>query len=183
MTRPAFRPAIADIPEPPSRTPMGVLLLSFFCGILVTVLGGKSALQDWRAVRKLTHLDAFVETPGKLLRVAVRGDSGGSSGDYYPDVLYEYSVEGRGIWGWRLSYEDEPKPEQYWKERLSGYRVGATVPVYFNPEEPKDSIVERRRDSLYRTIMKMGLGLLFLLAGCLLAALPVLSWIRRDSRD
>lgn len=178
MKRPAFRPADAEVPDAPARTPLGVQLLSFLCGILVTVLGCKSALQDWRTVRKLTHLDAFVETPGKFLRVEVRQDSSGT-GEFYPDVLYEYFVDGKSIWGWRLSYEDEPKPEAYWKERLSGYAEGKSVPVYYNPALPKDSIVEKKRDSLYRVIMKMGLGILFLAAGILLAVLPAAAWLRK----
>lgn len=180
MKTPAFKAPGADAPEPdsPASIPLGVRILSLLCGLVVAVLGFKSARQDWLLVDKLTHLDQFVETPGKFLQVEVRRDSSGS-GEYYPDVLYEYFADGKSIWGWRLSYENEPKPESYWKERLAPYVVGATSSVYFNPAEPKDSIVEKKRDSLYRVIMKMGLGILFLSAGVLLAVLPAISFLRR----
>lgn len=178
MKSPAFRPSEREEAETPVSTPFGVQLLSFLCGLLVAFLGFKSAYQDWRHIDKLTHLDAFVETPGKFLHVKVRQDSSGT-GEFYPDVLYEYFVDGKSIWGWRLSYEDEPKPESYWKERLSGYEVGKSVPVFYNPALPKDSIVEKKRDSLYRIIMKMCLGILFLAAGILLAVLPATAWLRK----
>jgi hypothetical protein len=177
MKPPSFKGPAADEPEAPSSTPLGVQVLSFLCGLLVAFLGFKSAFQDWRHIDKLTHLDAFVETPGRFLQVKVRRDSSGS-GEYYPDILFEYFVDGKSIWGWRLSYEDEPRPEAYWRERLAGYAEGKPVTVYYNPAEPKDSIVEKKRDSLYRVSMKMALGLLFLAAGLVLAVLPALSWLK-----
>ena len=66
MKPPAFKSPEAAEPEAPASTPMGVQILSFLCGLLVAFLGFKSARQDWRTVDKLTHLDAFVETPGKV---------------------------------------------------------------------------------------------------------------------
>jgi hypothetical protein len=180
MKAPSFKAPGSEAPEPetPASIPLGVRILSFLCGLVVAYLGFKSARQDWQFIDKLTHLDAFVETPGRFLQVQVRRDSSGT-GEFYPDVLYEYFVDGRSVWGWRLSYEDEPKPETYWKERLGRYSVGDTAPVYYNPAQPKDSIVEKKRDSLYRVFMKMGLGILFCAAGVLLAVLPLLSWLRR----
>lgn len=177
MKAPSFKSPAAEEPEAPSSTPLGVQILSFVCGLLVTVLGFKSARQDWLHIDKLTHLEAFVETPGKFLQVGIRRDSA-SSDDCYPDVLFEYFVDGRSIWGWRLSYEDEPRSEDFWKDRLKPYAAGKPVTVYYNPADPKDSIVEKRRDSLYRVAMKMALGILFLAAGLLLAVLPAAAWIK-----
>ena len=181
MKRPVFKPGEPAEAESASGTPFGVQLLSFLCGLLVIALGAKSAAQDYRLVRKLTGLDAFVETPGRFLQVKVRNDTLGSPDDYHPDILYEYFVDGKSVWGWRLSYEEEPRPRAYWMERLSGYREGLTVPVYYNPAEPKDSIVEKKSDGIYRTVMKLLLGALFLAAGAVLAALPAAGWIRKRS--
>lgn len=179
MKSPSFKTGPKEEePEGPATTPLGVQALSFLCGILVVVLGFKSAWQDYRDIHKLTHLEAFVETPGKILKVGVRRDSS-SSGEYYPDVLFEYFVEGKSIWGWRLSYEDEPRPEAFWKDRLAGYAEGRPTAVFYNPAKPKDSILEKKHDGLYRTAMKMSLGVLFLLAGLLLAYLPISMWIRK----
>jgi hypothetical protein len=179
MKAPAFKSGEPAETETSSGTPFGVQFLSFLCGLVVIVLGAKSTLQDYRIARKLTGLDAFVETPGRFLKVEVRNDTLGGPDEFHPDILYEYFVDGRSVWGWRLSYEEEPRSRGYWKERLAGYREGLTVPVYYNPDEPKDSIVEKKTDGLYRTIMKMLLGGLFLLAGVILAVLPAAGWIRK----
>jgi hypothetical protein len=165
--------------EPVAGTPMGVQILSFLCGLVVAILGFKSVHQDFLVIRKLTHLDSFVEVPGKLLQVKVRVDSTGSAEDFYPDVLYEYFVQGASIWGWRLSYEEKPASKSYWENRLSGYSVGTAVRVFYNPALPKDSILEKRHENLFRNWMKMLLGIGFLLVGLVLALLPMTTWLRK----
>lgn len=168
-------------PEAVVRTPLGVHILAFISGLVIAYLGFKSMRQDYRIIDKLIHLDRLAETPGKLLRVSVRNDSVGSSDEFYPDMLYEYFVDGKSIWGWRLSYEDEPRSDAFWRQRLSGYALGAAIPVYYDPATPKESILEKKHDGLYRTLLKMALGGGFLLAGLLLSVLPAAGWIRKGA--
>ncbi|MDB5051159.1 MAG: hypothetical protein JWO30_4230 [Fibrobacteres bacterium] len=162
-------------------TPLGVQILAFLCGLVVAYLGFKSTWQDYSQISKLHHLDRFVETPGKFLRVDVRRDSLGPKDDYYPDVLYEFFVDGKSVWGWRLSYEEEPKPRTYWETRLAGYAQGGTIKVFYKAGEPKESILEKRHDGLYRIWLKMGLGAGFLLAGLVLVVLPLGGWFRKPA--
>jgi Protein of unknown function (DUF3592) len=164
--------------ENSAGTPIGVQVLSFLCGLVVVFLGFKSIYQDYTSIKKLTHLDQFVETQGKFLQIKVRHDSTGSPDEFYPDVLYEYFVDGKSIWGWRLSYEEMPESRSFWENRLKKYAVGSTVSVFYNPALPKDAIVEKKYDSLYRTWMKMLLGFGFFLAGMVLAVLPTLNLIK-----
>jgi hypothetical protein len=165
--------------EPAGGVPHGVRVLAFLCGLLVCWLGSKSVRQDWRRIDALTHLDRLAAAPGKFLHVQVRRDSAGSGDDWYPDVLYAYTAGGREIWGWRLSYEEEPKPKAYWEERLKAYAAGRPVTVYYDPAAPKESIVEKRHDSLYRAWMKLALGAGFVLVGLLLSGLSLAGWFRK----
>ena len=162
--------------------PIGAQVLSFLCGALVAFLGLKSARQDYRYIDKLKHLERFVETPGRFRYVKIRPDSLGSSHDFYPDVGYEYWVNGRNIWGWRLSYEEKPQSKAYWEARLAAYADSAAVPVYYNPAEPKDSILEKKHEGLYQTWLRLGLGALFCLAGLVLFVLPAWSWLKAGLR-
>ena len=166
-------------PEPAGGVPRGVRILAFLCGLLVCWLGFKSARQDWRRIDKLTHLDRLASTPGKFLQVQVRTDSAGGGEDWYPDVLYEYFVAGKSIWGWRFSYEEEPRPKSFWEERLRDYAQGGEVTVYYDPADPKESILEKERDSLYRVWLKLGLGAAFLAAGLVLSLLSLAGGFRR----
>lgn len=168
-------------PEPAGGTPLGVQILAFLCGLVVAYLGFKSTWSDYLLIDKMTHLDRFTETDGKFLHVKVRTDTTGASGDFYPDVLYEYFVDGKSIWGWRLSYEDEPRPKAYWEERLAAYRMGAPVKVFYDGTAPKESILEKKHDGLYRVGLKMALGIGFLMVGLVLALLPLAGWLKKDS--
>ena len=159
--------------------PQGVRVLAFLCGILVCWLGFKSARQDWRRIDALSHLDRLSSAPGKFLRVGVRKDTLASGEDWYPDVLYAYSAAGKEIWGWRLSFEEEPRPKAYWEERLKGYAAGAPVTVYYDPAAPKEAIVEKKHDSLFRVWMKLGLGAGFLAVGLILSGLSLSGWFRK----
>lgn len=178
----AFRAPAGEEQEPSGGTPNGVLVLAFLCGLVVAYLGFKSSWADYRQIDKLRHLERFQETDGRFLEVKVRGDTTGSSGDFYPDVLYEYFVDGKSIWGWRLSYEDEPQTKAYWEGRLAGYSKGAPVKVYYNPDQAKDSILERKHDGLFRMWLRMALGIGFLGAGLLLSVLPLSGWLKRKNR-
>ncbi|MDB5103263.1 MAG: hypothetical protein JWP91_952 [Fibrobacteres bacterium] len=173
----AFR---QEEPEPPGGTPLGVQILAFLCGIVVAYLGFKSTWSDFSQIRKLDHLERFRETDGRFLKVDVRKDSVGSADDFYPDVLYEYFVDGKSIWGWRLSYEEEPNSKAYWEGRLSAYAKGSPIKVYYDGDKPKDSILEKKHGGLYRIWIKMALGAGFLLTGLTLAVLPVSGWLKRD---
>ncbi|MBW8887392.1 MAG: DUF3592 domain-containing protein [Fibrobacteres bacterium] len=172
-------PARQPETEHAGGVPQGVRVLAFLCGILVCWLGFKSARQDWRRIDTLVHLDRLSPASGKFLRVNVRKDTLASGEDWYPDVLYDYSVAGQSIWGWRLSFEEEPRPKAYWEERLKGYAPGAPVTVYFDPAAPKESIIEKKHDGLFRVWMKLGLGAGFLLVGLMLSGLSLSGWFRK----
>ena len=172
-------PAQQSESEPAGGVPQGVRILAFLCGILVCWLGFKSARQDWRRIDALVHLDRLASTSGKFLHVNVRKDSLASGEDWYPDVLYAYSVASKSNWGWRLSFEEEPRSKAYWEERLKGYAAGTSVTVYYDPAAPKESIVEKKHDSLFRVWMKLGLGAGFLLVGLILSGLSLSGWFRR----
>jgi hypothetical protein len=162
-----------------------VQLLAVIAGLIILVLGAKSVLQDYDVIHKLTHLDAeYRATPAKWVQVKVRQDTTGG-GEYYPDVLFEYFVEGQSVWGWKLSLEEIAKPEAYWKERLKNYREGDTVTAYVNPKRPTDpneSFVEMRHDGLLRPLLKGAVGVAFCLFGGFLVLVPIGGWLKRKPR-
>ena len=140
--------SVSDREEGEVRTPAGVRWLALLAGLLIAGLGAKSVLLDYSLINKLTHLDEFYRPlPAKFLKVDVRRDTSGNRNDWYPDVLFEYFVDGKSIWGWRLSYEEEPKPRAYWEERLARYTVGANVPVFYFAAEPKESKKEEPKEA------------------------------------
>ena len=129
--------------------PFGVRLLALLAGTVFLLLAGKSVMQDYRLYYKLTHLDELYEdAPATWLKVEVRRDASGRD-EFYPDILFDAHVNGTSIWGWRLSLEEGPADSAYWVERLASYHVGDSVTAYVNPDDPKDSFIEKkiRRDA------------------------------------
>ncbi len=60
----------------------------------------------------------------------------------YPAVTYEYIVKGRRYTGDRISLA-ESIPESDIEPTLERYPVGAEVTVYYNPNNPNQSVLER----------------------------------------
>ncbi|HAO98747.1 MAG TPA: hypothetical protein DCQ83_01745 [Fibrobacteres bacterium] len=174
-------------PEPPEdieSLPFGVRFLSLVAGLMLVLLGGKSLISDYRILHKLTHLDSeYRETPATMLQVRVRRDSAESGDKYYPDVLFEYFVNGQSVWGWRFSLEEEARPKAYWEKRLNSYHIGDPVTAHVSPLDPKDSFVETKRDSLLRPVLKLLMAAVFVLFGMLLFAFPVASFAGKVFRS
>lgn len=171
-------PAPEEAPTPGS-VPFGVQLLGFLAGTLILLLAGKSAVQDFRLARKLTHLDQYYEAvPARWVKLDVRRDASGDP-EFYPDVLFDMDVDGKSVWGWRLSLEENPRDSMHWVERLSGYAVGDTVTAYVNPKDSSDSFVEPVSDGTpYRIRLRGFMGLAFCLFGGTLVVLAVSGWVK-----
>ncbi|WP_424629281.1 DUF3592 domain-containing protein [Bradyrhizobium sp. SYSU BS000235] len=63
---------------------------------------------------------------------------------YRSDVQYAYAVGGREFhsnawkWGWTALYPDEASA----RGPIAKYATGASVPVFYNPENPEEAILE-----------------------------------------
>lgn len=163
--------------------PFGVQLLAVVAGIVIFVMGVESILQDYRAVRKITRLEeSYVKMPARWLQVGVRADAGSSS-KFYPDVLFEYFPDGKSVWGWRLSLEENPRSREHWEQRLAGYKAGDTVTAYVSPTDPKDSFVEPRTDGVFRYVLKGLVGVGFVVFGGLLVGIPTAGWLKKKKAN
>jgi hypothetical protein len=62
-------------------------------------------------------------------------------------VVYEYEVDGVKYFSNRLRVEDTTEPTTggggYTKQLFKRYPKGSAVTVYYNPQDPKESALER----------------------------------------
>jgi hypothetical protein len=180
--RPPSGPAKHEA-DGPSSVPFGVQLLAFLAGFLILLMAGKSVLEDYRLGYKLTHLDEIYEpVTATWLKVDTRRDAKDPDA-HYPDVLFEYFVDGKSVWGWRLSLEERPSDSATWNARLAGYAVGDTVTAYVNPRDPKDSFVEKKTEPVNRLMTRAILGAAFGLFGGTLVVLALSGWLRKAARS
>ncbi len=171
----------ASAPESPQDDgmPAGVYWLALLTGFLVAGLGAKSVLQDYRLIHKVSHWEEeYRPIPARILRVGVRQDVSEAKDKFYPDVLFEYFPDGKNVWGWRYSCEEEPKPKAYWEDRLRSYRIGDTITARVSRFDPRDAFIEPRWDGMARVYLKAMLGIGFVAVGLWLCWIPAARWIR-----
>jgi len=85
-------------------------------------------------------------TSGTVLMSSVQSKRTGRSHSTYPVVVYQYQVNGRDYQGQTIK-----AGEQFLNVRVAGqtqatvarYPIGAKVTVYFNPQNPAESALER----------------------------------------
>jgi hypothetical protein len=117
--------------------------------IPVIVLGGIGYFlykrnQQSGAARQLAQV--WPATTGTVLMSSVQSRTSGRSHSTYPVVVYQYVVNGQ-------SYQSQTirAGEQFINVRVAGqahatvarYPIGATVTVYYDPENPANSALER----------------------------------------
>lgn len=107
---------------------------------------------------------AWPATQGKVLSSFVRSPRGGSKALYTPIVQYEFAVGGAKFASQRVSFGS------YQSSRSSDagtvvarYPVGAEVTVYFNANDPADSVLEPGTEMT--NLLLPLLGLVFASAG------------------
>jgi hypothetical protein len=170
-------------PDDTQSLPSGVRLISLIAGVILLVLGWKSLVPDCRLLYKLTHLDSvYRPIPAKILQMKLRRDTIETGDKYYPDVLFEYFIDGKSVWGWRFSYEEEPRHKSYWEKRLASYHTGDSVTAHVNTDDFKDSFIEEKTDSLLRTLIKALVAGGFVVLGGLLFCIPVLAFLNNLMR-
>ena len=157
--------------------PAGVRIISLVAGVILMVLGWKQLVSDYHLLHKLTHLsEEYRAVPAKILEVNVSRDTARTVDKYHPYIRFEYFVDGQSVWGWHFSYEDEPRTRLYWEKRLSQYHPSDRITAYVNPEDGKDSFVEKKTDSLIAPGLKFLLALAFVIFGLFLFAIPVIAF-------
>ena len=102
-----------------------------FLGYMARVYSQAEAVRQWPTAQ------------GEILKtwVSVRSDS--EDDEYVPEVRYRYTVEGQTYTGDRLRAAPVSAGSRNGAERmLAAYPQGAVVRVYYNPQNPAESVLE-----------------------------------------
>jgi len=89
-------------------------------------------------------------TTGRVIFVHIEArqshhTDGGYSTAYYPVVVYEYQVNGMRFQNNRIGFGGEVGMGLYSmvQKKMVKYPVGGLIPVYYNPINPQDAVLER----------------------------------------
>ena len=149
---------------------IGTLLLLF--GLLW--LGG-FAFIHFRAVAKAKASETWPTAMGKLTRSEVvveedRDRDGSDTTWYNPVVAYSYEVAGEKILGSRIRFANLRRGSRKKAEEIvARYRAGDNVTVRYNPEKPKEAVLETQKPGPLYLVLAMA-GLVFMAVGLILGA-------------
>ncbi len=146
------------------------ILIGVFCGgvliLLFLGIGIYLIIRSNKDKQKAQSSQQWPSVMGRIVASEVRESSsmdseGDTSTMYKPYVQYEYNVMGSPFTGEKVSIGltvSHGSPSQP-REIVAKYPVGASVPVYYNPENPADAVLEQRSGSSKVSLI---LGIVFI---------------------
>ncbi len=115
----------------------------FVIGLVFAAVGLFSCWVGISAYLKDQQARHWPATTGRILYSSVVESSDSDDNTTYtPVIQYSYRVNDQQHFGsvWRFGTSTTGRPEAY--ETIASYRVGSTVPVFFNPDHPEEAVLE-----------------------------------------
>ncbi|HEY4891267.1 MAG TPA: DUF3592 domain-containing protein, partial [Reyranella sp.] len=125
----------------PVFLPGDVIMALFFMALPVSVAG----VILWKGTQ-VRHAAAWPSTRGRIVRSTLRAQHNRQQAavmkvSNVADVEYEYTLGDRVFRGTRIGIGDSAGGRL--EQTLNHYSVGATVPVYYDPKNPENALLER----------------------------------------
>ncbi|MEI7687928.1 MAG: DUF3592 domain-containing protein [Planctomycetota bacterium] len=141
--------------------------------VLAILIGAASIYYARQNQLKRRAAQAWPTAPGQILTCRVyeeknRDKDGSTSTQYRRSIEYEYAVGEKTYRSKRIDFGNESiyHLKGSCERALQPYRAGATVPVYYNPDNAEDAVLDVKKGSaltLYCVgVLFLGVGLLFL---------------------
>jgi len=146
----------------------GVVLGLFALIMLGTILVFDGYL-GWTACRQI-RAQNYPTAAGVVTHSEVEGH-GGRHGNYSPNVQYKYAVAGKTYSSNRYRFGDVYAVEGKAHQIVAEYPVGKQVPVYYNPDNPADALLQPGVDGgdLFLATFLLPFNLVMLVIGSLMA--------------
>ncbi len=123
----------------------GGCFVTIFLGVGIFML-----VKHFQGKKKSEESQAWSATTGQVTQSYVReSQSYDSEGylttSYYPEVRYTYQVMGAAYSGDKISFGGSVGgSRKKAQEAIAQYPAGKTVPVYYDPNNPEDAVIERK---------------------------------------
>jgi hypothetical protein len=153
--------------------PLEEMIALAVAGVILLAVAALLIGIGWFSRQKVKASQAWPSTPGRIVGSGVEVSSGSEGGNVYRAVVtYRYQVGGqvfqnnRRVFGDTVSSSNRGAAER----TAARFVAGSSVPVYYNPANPQDAVLERKSGVAG---LMFGLGALFVVLGCGLAGCAV----------
>lgn len=143
-------------PSRPADHRRPLLILQLFLGIFFVV----GALSEWREAHMLRSFRPVTATVLSSDVERVPGHSASSSSTWRPLVRYEFVAAGERRIADRVTPLRESRSARWASDIARAYVPGATTTAYYDPADPGDAFLVRRRSWLPWLFMLLPLGML-----------------------
>lgn len=117
------------------------LITYLFLWLFIVVGVASLCAGIWNLARSLRSA-SWPSTSGVIDRAEMGSNSDDDGVTYSADVTYHYEVGGTSYTGTRLSFGTMSASSDYARRILDRYPVGATVRVYYSPDDPASAVLE-----------------------------------------
>lgn len=159
-----------------------LLLLGFGLALLVGYIGVNALLKFQHEKQKLADSQFWGIGEARILTAEVerdvRRDENGQSVTYMPHVKYGYQVDGQDYQGEGIGF-GRPKFSVAKKAEaiVARYPVNGQVPVFYNPLDPGDAVLER---VIFHPNAYLVLGMILILGMLIIIGMLVLFWFSEN---
>lgn len=145
-----------------------IALIPVIVGLFFMVIGGVFIVSGARSRKQAESAQEWPSAAGRILSTDIheRVQSAGETGPrrtYEPVVEYEFSLMGAPMRGNRLSFGHKRFNTRRKAEAVLGqYQPGAIITVYYDPQDPSQSVLEREASG---SMTYLVMGIIFLVLG------------------
>ncbi len=126
-----------------------VLIIFGIIAIILMALGVSFTRSGLRGIRYAWGSKAWPSTPGEIVSVTIEEQKPISEHDrhptYRPIVAYSYSIGGKSFGGQHRKFNDDVivyGSEEKAQAAIAQYPVGQKVKVYYEPDNPRNAVLE-----------------------------------------
>jgi hypothetical protein len=139
----------------------GWLFMAAFAMMIPSVIAGVIVykMAELRRAARWPSAQARI-VRSKLRTVDTKTADGSASRGNMPDIEYVFSVDGAEYHGKRIGIGEIKPDTPAVGAALERYRIGRTGPVFYNPDNPKEAVLERDPPASPRTMYAIAAGVM-----------------------
>lgn len=113
--------------------------------LLFIILGIVFLLFSFYCYKKSKDSEKWSKTKGQISKAYMGKFTDSDSVSYKVEIEYTYTVADKVYSSKRKYYGDHLLSSFYWstKKLVDKYKIGDTIDVYYNPQNPKDAVLEQ----------------------------------------
>ncbi len=154
-------------------TDTSTFLIAGFLALLFLAIGVVLIILHRRNIRKAEESISWLETTGTIneskvvqgSNVLMNNDEDGESAPvFYPEISYTYRVAGLEYTSKRLTFAGVKSfsKQENAEKAASFYPVGTQMPIYYDPKNPKEAVVDK---TAKKSNILLTFGILFIIIG------------------